>query len=301
MNLINELLPLNVKVVLTFNYFHLLNNRYGEISLAHIYSRKYSSYYFFNLQNMQGQDYRIIELGKRKKIMFFRTGKFYLVVDDLITPLEIKTEIQINKKTFKIYRSSYIYFDGKKRSPAKLIATAFVHNPNQFSKLKRIQPNILNNSYDNLIWVNTDKDYSQRIITAEDLKNIDYSLLCDYNKILYEFVVNGNEEFLYKFIYTGSFRRYLYKSYYDRGLPDSRFDLFLDQGYDVLKKRLKKYYSFKINTDNQARKYIYLTMYFSALALNIKEPLIKLDFLPRELKNRYQDYDDNFLEDLFEN
>ncbi|REC40541.1 hypothetical protein [Chryseobacterium sp. 5_R23647] len=233
--------------------------------------------------------------------MFFRTGKFYLIVDDLITHLEVKSEIQVNKKTFKIYRSSYIRFDGKKRSPAKLVATAFVDNPNQFSKIKRISPNILNNSYDNLVWVNTDKDYSQRIITAEDLKNIDYSLLCDYNKILYEFVVNGNEEFLYKFIYTGGFRRYLYKSYYDRGLPDSRFDLFLDQGYDVLKKRLKKYYNFKINTDNQARKYIYLTMYFSALALNIKEPLIKLDFLPRELKNRYQDYEDNFLEDLFEN
>lgn len=300
MSLINVLLPLNATMDLTDKFYSFTKQRYGEISLAHTNSRKNSSYYFFNLPNMQGDNYKIIELGKNKKIIIFRTGKFYSVVDDLITPLEIKSETQVNKKTFKIYRSSYIYF-GKKRSPAKLVALAFVDNPNEYSKLKRIDPNIFNNSFDNLKWVNTDKDYSQKIITAEELKSIDYSLLSDYNKILYEFIVNGKEDLLFNFIYTGSFRRYLYKSYYDRGLPDSRFDLFLDQGYEVLKKRLKKYYSFKINRDNQARKYIYLTMYFSALALNIKEPLMELTFLPRELKNNYQEYENNFLEDLFEN
>ncbi|PWN59162.1 hypothetical protein [Chryseobacterium oncorhynchi] len=243
--------------------------------------------------------YIIVDFTKRRKLMIFSTGRFYSIIDDVVSEIEIKKDVFIDKKTLKIYRFSYFYFQYRKFNPAKLIATYFVTNPNEFKKIVRKDNNVLNNYYTNLEWVRDNKSFKQKQVSKILLKNLSYETLSDYNKIIYQFVIENREEDLYNFIYKGKFRRYLYKSYYDRGLPDCRFELFLDKGYDILKERLKKYYSFKYNTDYQSRKYIFTTMYLSALSFNRNEPLLKLSFVPKELRNKYQEMEESYLEEIF--
>lgn len=225
-------------------------------------------------------------------LILFPTGSIYRVKDDFISKVDILVDTIVCPKSQKIYKQPYINFNYKKISVAKLMASNFVKNPNNYLKIKRIDGNIQNNSSNNFEWVRDNKVFER--VKIEDLLKFDYTRLSEYHRAAYDYVVKNDESSLYRIIYLGKMKRYLYKSFFDRGLPKVRFEDFLDDGYDALKDKLKKYYkpSYEIGAGNKFRKYCFLTMYFHALSRNHKEPLISLSKLPRELQNNKYKFDE---------
>ncbi|MCT4237823.1 hypothetical protein HZP42_15675 [Elizabethkingia anophelis] len=242
--------------------------------------------------------FKQIPLTKTKSLLVFETGQIYSVDKDVVSLLKIKVETQIEKKTFKFYKSSYVYFNYRKFSPAKLVANCFIENANGYKKIRRKDNNVLNNSSANLYWSLDNKDYLDKKAKTIDRNLVDYDSLCDLNKAIYNYIVKGEEKELYLSLFKGDMRKYLWKSFYDRGLPEARFETFLDIGYSKLQERLIQYYYFQNNDNSSVKKYIFLTMYFSALIYNKKEKRINLDFIPRELKNKQQYYYEISLEDF---
>ena len=231
---------------------------------------------------------KIIELD-HCKLMLFPTGKIYRCYHDSITLCNVKLYTQIDPKTLKIYKYSRIHFNYKHYPASRLIATAFIENPNNFKNVRYKDGNPLNNSVDNLEWININNNYGKR--DPKLYHNNCKSQYGQYNSAVFDWIINHNESTLYKLIFLdSSFRRYLYRGIWSKGVPARKIEDLMDLAYEKLLQRLKDHYSLMpgIQGEKIFRKYCYfIFVYYSTKELSI-------EFVPRELLNQKILSDDYF-------
>lgn len=225
-----------------------------------------------------------LEIKSKVRLMIFSSGEVYKISGDKVSKVEKLVEYIYYENTHSIYKHTYINFNFKKISFPKLLASLFVENPNRYNKVIRKDNNIYNNAASNFEWVKNNRQF--QTTNKREIKELNYYQLQDYDKAAYQLIIHGNESDLYRLIYIGKMKRYIYKSFFDRGIPSYKFEDFLDIGYEKLKERIIKYYAPRYNsTFSQFRKYCYLTMYFAAVTTLGKKNFLELEVIPRELRN----------------
>jgi hypothetical protein len=225
--------------------------------------------------------------GGTHKMLLFATGRVYKCFKDRVTECIPKVEIIIDPATFKVYKHAYIHFNFSRYSLAKLIATAFVDNPNGYKKLRRIDGDASNNAASNLQWVANNCQYPT--IAPAMLAAINPKELGIWNRSVLTFLLTDDDTNLYGYCFGGSLYKYFYRALRNNGVPNERLSLYMESGYELLKRRLRAYYlphSGKYG-ENRFRKYAYFCYVYQAMAE------MKRSFVPRELKSK-KDSDEVF-------
>jgi hypothetical protein len=218
---------------------------------------------------------KVIDAGD-KKMLLFSSGRVYKCFGDMVKECKPKVEIVIDPKSYKVHKFAYICFNGRKYSLAKLVATAFVANPQGYKKLKRADGDVLNNAADNLRWVSSNRHYVR--ISREQLEGIDRTGLGLWNKAAVEFILTDNEAALHGFCFGGSLYHYLYHALHNAGVCADRVTDHLDAGYELFKRRLKAYYLPVAGElgENRLRRYAYFCYLYAQDGR----------FVPRELSKQ---------------
>lgn len=223
-----------------------------------------------------------LSIESRVRLMVFSSGKVYKIDGDTIIKVNILTEHIYYEKTHSVYKHTYINFNFKKISYPKLMASLFIQNPNNYNKIQRKDNNINNNYASNFEWVKNNRLFPST--NKSDIAMLEYNKLNDYDQAAFQLIINNDESLLYKILFTGKMRKYICKSFRDRGVPSYKFEDFLDLGYEKLKERIIKYYYPRYDSSfMQFKKYCYLTIYFAAIANQSISSFIHLDVVPREI------------------
>lgn len=222
---------------------------------------------------------KIVEHGETKMLLF-PSGKIYKCQNDQIKPCDVKVYTMIDPKTLKVYKYSRIHFNYKHFSASKLIATAFLPNPNKFKNVRYKDSDPANNSVENLEWININRDYGKRDpYIYKDRKISEYGI---YNRAAYQWIVNDDESKLYELVFLDyQFRKYLYRGIWSKGVAANKIEDLMELAYEKLRKRLKDHYKLLpgYSGEQAFRKYCYfIFVYYSTFEESI-------DFVPREVLN----------------